>query len=212
MKITLTISLQVILIALATSSADATVVVSCRDLGGGIAEFSYDALTESLLVRAFALNITVDHGATIESIFDYKVGESTVDDPGYGIFAGTIQIDPQGNVVDWGTPIAPTDSPGADGTGLGTNKIVVEMGSLYNSEENAPLLSDTLFKISIDWHNAILINVSIAENPERGGIVMENPNINPVVQLVGCTLVPEPSTLLLLGLGVPMLSGFRKKR
>jgi len=183
-------------------AATATVVVSCQDLGNGVAEFSYDASDESVLVRAFALDITVDSGATIESIFDYKVGQSTAEDPGYGIFPGSIVIDPDNGGV--GSPVVNPDEPGALG-GLGTSGVTVEMASLYEGQENAPLASDTLFRIAIDWHGAVAVDVAIAQNTIRGGIVMEEPEYNPTIQLVGCTLVPEPAALLLLGVGVVLL-------
>lgn len=183
--------------------ATATVVVTCQDLGGGVAQFSYNASDETILVTAFALDVTVNNGATIESIFDYKVGISTAVDPGYGIFPGSIVIDPDsGEFIDWGTPIAnPADYPADTLPGLGTYGITVEMGSLYEGEQNAPLVSDAIFKIAIDWNNATMVNVNIALNTIRGGIVMEDSDYNPNIELLGCNLIPEPTTLLLLGLG-----------
>jgi hypothetical protein len=176
-----------------------------------VAEFSYDASDEPTLVRAFALDITVNNGATIESIFDYKVGLSTAANPGYGIFPGSILIDEEtGAVIDWGTPIGSGDYPYTL-PGLGTYGITVEMGSFYVGLDNAPLVSDTLFKITIDWNNASAVDVDIALNTIRGGIVMEDPEYNPTIELVGCTLVPEPATVLLLGLGGLTLFRNRKK-
>ena len=194
----------VVVIVLSAPPTSATVIVTCADLGGGVAEFSYDASDEPVLVRAFSLDITVDSGATIESIFDYKVGISTAANPGYGVFPGSIDInDTTGEVDDWGTPIGSDYYPGTL-PGLGTYGITVEMASLYGGAENAPLVSDTLFKITIDWHNASAVNANIALNALRGGIIMEDGS-TPTVDLVGCTLVPEPATLLLLGLGAVML-------
>ncbi len=191
--------------------ATAAVVVTCQDLGGGVAQFSYDASGETGVVAAFALDITVDNGATIESIFDYKTGVSTAADPGYGIFEGSIEFGGEpGEVVDWGTPIADPDSPGGTLPGLGTYGITVEMAALYNLgvPADAPLVSDTLFKIAIDWNNATMVNVNIALYAVRGGIVMQG-GATPNSELLGSTLVPEPTTLLLLGLGGLML---RRKR
>jgi len=190
----------VVLITLSAPLASATVVVTCTDLGGGVAEFSYDASDEPVLVRAFNLDITLNNGATIESIFDYKVGLSTAADPGYGIFPGKIVI---GGPIDWGTPIASGGYPGTL-PGLGTYGITIEMGSLYSGLDNAPLVSGTLFKITIDWNNASAVDVDIAINTFRGGIVMEDGDI-PTIELVGCTLIPEPATLLLLSLGAVIL-------
>jgi hypothetical protein len=194
---------SVALIMLSTPLASADVVVTCTDLGSGVAEFSYDASDEPALIRAFALDITVNNGATIESIFDYKVGESTAANPGYGIFPGSILID-EGVVIDWGTPIGSGNYPSTL-PGLGTYGITVEIASFYEGIDNAPLVSDTLFKITIDWNNASTVDVDIALNTIRGGIVMEDPEYYPAIELVGCTLVPEPSTLFLLVLGAVML-------
>jgi hypothetical protein len=196
-KMRMTVSILVVL--LLASPAVATVIVTCRDLGNWIAEISYDASGEPNLVKAFALDITVDGGATIDSISDYKVGMSTATDPGYGIFPGSIQI-VNGEVIDWGTPVADPTYPGTQ-PGLGTSGITIEMGSLYSGAENAPLVSDTLCKITVNPQGASVVHISIAENIIRGGIVMENPEYIPTVSLVGCTLVPEPATLLLFGLG-----------
>ena len=208
-KVRMTVS--ILAVVLLASPAMATVVVTCTDLGNWIAELGYDASGESCLVRAFALDITVDAGATIESIGDYKIGESTAADPGYGIFPGSIIIDPTGEVIDWGTPVAdPCDLPSDTKGGIGTSGITIEMGSLYSGAENAPLFSDTLCKITVDPHGTSVVHISIAENITRGGIVMENPEYIPTVSLIGCTLVPEPATLLLLGLGGLVLRKFNR--
>ena len=179
--------------------ATATVVVTCQDLGGGVAEFSYDASGETGNVGGFALDVTVGNGATIESIFDYKTGVSTAADPGYGIFG-----------FGRSTPVADPISLGTL-PGLGTYGITIEMGAIYNLAfpEDAPLVSDTLFKIAIDWNNATAVNVNIALNAVRGGIVMLGGGSPSEVELNGVTLIPEPTTLLLLGLGGLML---RRKR
>ena len=201
-KISVFVLITVAMIVSLIQPATATVVVTCQDLGGGVAQFSYNASDETILVRAFALDVTVNNGATIESIFDYKVGISTADDPGYGIVPGSIVID-SGEVIDWGTPIA---NPAADTLpGLGTSGITVEMGSLYKGEQNAPLVSDAIFKIAIDWNNATMVNVNIALNTTRGGIVMEDSDYNHNIELLGRTLIPEPATLLLLALGAVMV-------
>lgn len=194
-----------VLIMLSAPLASADVVVSCSDLGGGVAEFSYDASDEPVLIKAFALDITVNNGATIDSVFDYKIGESTAAQPGYGIFPGSIIIDGNtGVVIDWGTPIGSGDYPDTL-PGLGTYGVTIEMASLYEGIENAPLVSDTLFKMAIDWNNTSMVDVDISLNAIRGGIVMEDPDYHPALELVGCTLVPEPSTLLLFCLGAVII-------
>ncbi|MFH1369957.1 MAG: PEP-CTERM sorting domain-containing protein [Planctomycetota bacterium] len=199
--------LAVIVALLFSSESKGTVGVSCHDLGAGIAEIRYDASGESVLVRAFALDITVSGGATIESVFDYMAGESTIADPGYGIFPGRFRefIDPDN--PDWNNPdYNPLAFPGDPGAlpGLGSYGITIEMGSLYEGIENAPLVADTLFKFSIDWHGSSEVFVDISLNELRGGIILEDTTI-PDVDLVGCILVPEPMTVGLLALGALFL-------
>jgi len=84
------------------------------------------------------------------------------------------------------------------------------MGSLYEGEQNAPLVSDAIFKIAIDWNNATMVNVNIALNTTRGGIVMEDSDYNHNIELLGHTLIPEPATVLLFSLG--SLALLRKRR
>jgi hypothetical protein len=205
----LVLLLFLLIVVLASNRANGPVIVSCRDLGGGVAELSYDASRESLLVKAFALDITVGGGATIEGVFDYKIGESTSVDPGYGIFPGTMVIE-DGNVVDWGNPVAPADDPGAL-PGLGSYGITIEMASLYDGAENAPLVIDTLLKFAVDWHGASEVNVEISLNEVRGGVILEDSTAADV-DLNGCVLVPEPGTILLLGLGLAIVNKKAKRK
>jgi hypothetical protein len=135
-------------------------------------------------------------------VFDYKIGESTIADPGYGIFPGTIVYE-DGIVIDWGTPVAPADDPGAL-PGLGSYGITIEMGSLYDGIENAPLVTDTLLKFSVDWHGAPEVIVDISLNELRGGVILED-STTAGVDLVGCVLVPEPMAIGLLCLGALFL-------
>jgi hypothetical protein len=150
----------------------------------------YDATSEPNRVRAFALNIELSDAfgadnAVIESVSDYFVGECNATEKGYGIFPGTISIDGSGNVTDWGTPVAVNDTPGAVGTGLGTKKIVIEMGSLY-TDANAPAKSGILFKFRV---NDKACGITISENTERGGIVMENPDEAVDVNMPGAVVI-----------------------
>lgn len=166
--------------------ASASVVITCEQQpyahfsaprDGNLITVKYDATTEANNVRAFGLEIElIDNNglnnAVITGVEGYFVGECTAGSQGYGIFPGTIQIDGGGVVTDYGTPVAPSTDPGAAGTGLGTNKIVVEMGSLYTGA-NSPPNQGILLKFRVN--NKVCL-VDISENPERGGVVMENPD------------------------------------
>jgi len=191
----LTNLIAAVIIMLLARPTTATVIVAAEDLGGCIVEFTYDSSDESSLIRAFGLDITVDHGATIESIFDCS--------PYYNVYPGSIVIG-DGGVDDSGSPVAEAGSFGALG-GLGTGGITIEMGSLYIDPEDAPPVSDSLFKLGIDLHDASMANINIALNTVRGGIVMEDTGCNPTIDLIGCTVNPEPATILLLTFGTLML-------
>ena len=124
--------------------------------------------------RAFGLNITVTDGNIIDINVPFE-GECDDVNRGYGIFPGTITIS-DGVPGPWGTPVAPGDAPGAEDTGLDTNTIVVEMGSLY-TDNNCPDACDMLFYIVVNLD----CNVTIAGNAARTGtgsggkgVVLEN--------------------------------------
>ena len=150
-----------------TAPAFAAVTISCVDEGGGIVAIKYSVSGEASRVRAFALELSVDQGAIL-NITDFNVGECNSLKKGYGIFMGSIKIDEQGDVTDYNNPVAPLDAPD-DPCQLGSDKITVEMGSLYE-DSNFPADNGTLFKIKV----CIDCNVSVDTNVLRGGVILEN--------------------------------------
>jgi hypothetical protein len=191
------LTLAILLLASYAWATDVT--ITCTDEGGGIVRIDY-AVTGSPKVRAFALDITVDKG-TINEISNFKIGESTTDSKGYGIFPANfsryITVDPNtSQVITWDvnnyTPIADANDPNALG-GLGTGGITVEMGALYyptaDNSPNAPDMTETLFKIKVSQS----CNVSITQNMTRGGVVLTDPSITPTVHLIGCPVTVIPS-------------------
>jgi hypothetical protein len=177
--------------------AEATVIMSGTQLSTTPLNVtvSYDSTSEPLLVRAFALDLRVTNGARITAISNYKVGPSTAESPGYGIFPGSIVIGPDGTVISYGTPVEPAGLPGTLG-GLGTSGITVALGTIYSGEENAPGRIGDLFTITVDK----ACNLTIAPNSLWGGIVLENAAsanmVAPVIQII-----PEPATVVLIGMG-----------
>ena len=168
-------------VVMLTAPAWAGVAITVTDLGDGMAGIDYSG-TE--LVRAFALDITVDAG-TIGAISDFAVGD---DNNGYGIFPASfsrnIVVDPvTGDVSDWAvadyTPVADAGDPGALG-GLGTNGITIEMGSLYDTK--APPLSGRLCVITCSEP----CKVTVTTNATRGNVVLEDAS-EAVVDLAGAT-------------------------
>jgi hypothetical protein len=150
--------------------------------------------TEPNHVRAFALNIYCSNDANI-AIVD-------INDAHYKIYPGSIDINSTTGVVDNnGTPVCyksdyTSGTPAYDGTLIGPpdSNMTLEMGSLYAggpSSVNAPPSSGWLIKFSVNKSTCI----TLAENAIRGGVsvgepngavVMENPDQEVDVTLVGC--------------------------
>lgn len=169
-KIILTLAL-----VLLAAPAFADVEIILTDLGDGVVQISYDASTETQLVRAFALNIVATDGNIID-INDYAVGD---DNGGYGIFpgsfAGNISVNPTTGMVDsWVgspaayTPVAPAGDPDAQGDIPGP-AITIEMGSLYTTA--APAATGVLCTITVDENAS---KVCVTGNAIRGNVVLED--------------------------------------
>ena len=139
-------------------------------------------------VRAFALNIEVTAGVNIVDVNNYFEGDCNATSKGFGIFLDTINgidVNDKGGVEEWGSPVADACSPGAAGTGIGTSKVVIGMGALYE-DGNQPLLSGTLCKIRVN--GSCTVNVT-EEDTYRGGVVLED-GTSTDANLTGATNVP----------------------
>ncbi len=169
--------LSIVLAALMLATPALAAVRITAEADGDLTAIKY--ATDGEKVRAFALDITVDAGEII-AISDFMRGESTAENPGYGIFPANfgryIMIDPNsGEVADWAaedyTPVADPCDPGALG-GLGTDGITIEMGALYyptdDSSPNAPPNSGTLFKLMLSEDASLTVSL----NEIRGGVVL----------------------------------------
>jgi hypothetical protein len=152
--------------------------------------------TDGEKVRAFALDIVADVG-TIDGISDFIRGESTAENPGYGIFPANfgryITVDADtGEVTAWDvndyTPVADPCDPGALG-GLGTAGITIEMGALYyptdDSSPNAPGDTGMLCKLTLSEQ----ANLTVTLNEARGGVVLTDPDVAAEVDLSQATNV-----------------------
>jgi len=125
--------------------------------------------TSDVNVRAFALDINVDNGTNIgdNAPTGFLRGESiSTTGKGYGIFPGRFRdfIDPVAQ--DWGDanymPVTPAGAPGAEGTGLGLPRMVVELGTLYSGGPNTPDLSGTLFTFDVNSEGKADCNLTVA--------------------------------------------------
>jgi len=153
--------------------AMAAVTVTCVDNGNGSASIYYDARGEAELVRAFGLDVEVDNGAKVS-------GVNSVNSD-YYIYPGTIQIT-DGNVISWGSPVAPANDPGAK-SGLGTGGVTLELGSLYAAGDGnlTPDPCGLLCTVKLSGKN-VDCNMTVSTNVTRGGVVMEDtatPSVGP---------------------------------
>jgi hypothetical protein len=167
---------------LMATPAMAAVDITCAQVGDtNVVEISFNN-SEPNKVRAIALDISTDvNFAAIECVH-----------ADYYIFPGTIDIDAQGQVDDYGTCEAvPSQHPDTLG-GLDTNGITVEMGSLYEAGVDPdPVQSGVIVRLTLDA-NCEDHEISIAENVIRAGIVMENPDEVPPLNITGCTVSLPP--------------------
>lgn len=170
--------LVVAVLMVAAAPALADVDITCTyDIDSNTVTVNY-SVSEPNKVRAFALDITVDSPAAINTI-DYN-------DPNYWVYPGSIVI-ASGAVTDYGSPDANSiDFPMGTLPGLDSNGVTIEMGSLYSptgdNETNAPGWSGTLLKFTV-CHVFDGCKVKITENAIRGGIVLTNPNVVPTTNL-----------------------------
>ncbi len=149
------------------------VTITAVDEGGGVVRVGY---ADGNGIRAFALDITLDNGATFTSISDYKTGESNSASPGFGIFPGRFRdyiapANPNWSDVNY-SPVAPVGDPDNNDTGLGGNYITVELGSLYSGDANKPLAAGTLFKLHCTGNGDA--NLCVKLNATRGNVVKED--------------------------------------
>ena len=171
----------------------ATVTIEVNDVGGGWASIRYSADAN---VSGFGLKVTADSGAIFTDINDYNVGECTASVQGYGIFPDNFGLyievnETTGEVDNWDdpnyTPVAPSDAPGASGTGLDTNTLILEMGALYE-EGNEPALSGTLILVEVNED----CSVGVEGDTTRGNVVLTDGNEASVDYVCGfITLVTD---------------------
>ncbi len=158
---------------IAAAPAWASVNISAVQVGyNNDVIISYDASSEPNLVRAFALDIQIGN--------DSNIVEVTALNSDYYIHPGTIQIDAQGKVTDYGSPVAPqSDLPSGTLPGLDSNGITIEMASLYSpvgpGSPNAPTQTGDLVSIIVDNDTCLTISANVARAGPTG-VVMEDPD------------------------------------
>lgn len=165
---------------LSTFSVRAAVEVSVEP-GNGLAWIRYHC-TAGELVRAFALDVTVDKGRILE-VSDFFVGESTATAQGYGIFPGSFRdhVVVRGKPpIGWApgrySPVAVrTDDPENTLPGLGASGVTLEFGGLWDPSDPAavPAKRGTLCALRVSEGTTVRLNA----NQRRGGVVSADPNV-----------------------------------
>lgn len=179
------VSILLLTMACTTIPVWASVNISCAQVGDtNEVIISFDATSETNLIRAFALDIRLDNDANIMEVIGIN--------PDYYIYPGTILIDASGNVIDYGTALAEySDLPSGTLSGLDSNGITIEMASLYApvgpGSPNAPAKSGDLVSIRIDRTTGITISANVARAGPTG-VVMEDPNEVVEVNFTSCSV------------------------
>jgi hypothetical protein len=167
-------TLILLLVLLFVTPALGAVTINCTKesvaQGSAVVRIDYNVTGAPPKVRAFALDVSIDANcATITNVTNYSGGTGNK----YGIFPGTIDLTDPYNPI-WNTPVAPSDDPGAEGCGIGTSCVVLEMGSLYEPNLSGPSDSSTLCKLHLGAPGGSICHVSIAVENTRGGVVLED--------------------------------------
>lgn len=152
--------------------------------------------TAGEIVRAFALDVTVDQGQII-AISDFFRGPSSASEQGYGIFPASFRdhlASIPGTNTDWNlssyTPLAvPADKPADTLPGLESSGVTLEFGGLWDPDALAaiPGSAGTLCALRISKRAM----VSLAANSSRGGVVQVD-NFLPVVPEFTEAMVQPP--------------------
>ena len=177
-----------LIVWLFAATTQATVRVVVRDTNG-VAWITYQC-TAGEVVRAFALNVSVDQGQ-IFGISDYFVGVSQPGSKGYGIFPASFRdhatVSSATNVsydLTQYNPLAVlADNHGGTLPGLKSSGVTLELGALWDASVAgaAPGSSGTLCAL----HLTRAANVSVAPNISRGGIILSPSDILAQVQFIG---------------------------
>jgi len=177
----------ILLITLLLITQVQAVVLTCAKEDGNVVRIDYNSTDEKSLPIAFALDVTVDNGATIEKVYDYKVGDSNAASRGFGIFPASIKFDENNEIVDWGSPVG--------GGSMGTSAVTLGMASRYTGPENAPSKTGTLCRVLVNTNGAQTVNFKVAQNIGWGGVMLENgtPAKYSAVGVTLGTVTPPPA-------------------
>jgi hypothetical protein len=160
----------------------------------GVALVEYQC-TAGELVRAFALDVSVDRGQIL-GVSGFFRGDSKTGATGYGIFPASFRDHINvgtGTNIDWSTsgytPLAvPADSPGDTLPGLNSSGVTLELGALWDPTvpAAAPGPAGTLCALTLSQP----AQVSVAANVSRGGVVSAFPDLVITPVFIGTPVGP----------------------
>jgi hypothetical protein len=190
--------LAILISYLFATGAGATVRVFVQDTNG-LAAIKYQC-TAGEVVRAFALNVTVDNGVIL-GISNFLRGPGTPLASGYGIFPAAFRdyvTVSSGTNADFTsvnyTPLATVaDSPADTLPGLNSSGITLEFAALWDpaAPALAPPSIGTLCLIQISRR----ANVTISANTSRGGLVAAPSDLSLASQFIAAEVDPEIAIL-----------------
>ncbi len=184
---------MIMTLCLVTVLARASVQVYVQG-SNGLANINY-VCTAGEVVRAFALDVTVDSGQIL-GITNYFRGLSTAAARGYGVFPASFRDNVtvlSGTNADW-TPAAysplavPADNPGGTLPGLGSNGVTLEFGAIWDPTipAAAPPATGTLCALMLSR----TARVTVGPNAARGGIIPSPPDLNITPVFTGALVGP----------------------
>lgn len=168
--------------------------------GNAAALIKYEC-TAGEVVRAFALNVSVDRGRIV-GISDFFRGLSTAAAQGYGVFPASFRdhlASLPGTNIDWTvsgyTPLANVaDNPSGTLAGLNSSGVTLEFGALWDPNVAAavPPPAGTLCALRISQR----ATVSVAPNLPRGGVLGTEPDLVLATVFEGAVVQPPEITSL----------------
>jgi hypothetical protein len=185
--------LVLFLICLLVASARGEVRVFVREESRAAA-IKYEC-TGGEVVRAFALNVSVDRGF-ITGISNFFKGESTPAAQGYGIFPAAFRDQitvGTGTNINWDVPgysplAVVSDRPADTLPGLNSSGVTLEFGGLWDPTMPGavPPAAGTLCTLQISQ----AANVTVAANVSRGGVIPASSDITITPTFTGAFVDP----------------------
>lgn len=188
---------------LATASAGVRVFVQSSN---AVAWVNYEC-TEGEVVRAFALDVSVDRGRII-GISEFFRGLSTAANQGYGIFPAAFRDHitiGSGSNINWDvsgyTPLAVmSDNPVDTLAGLDSSGVTLEFGGLWDPNISAAVPGPTGALCLL--HVSAGATVTVKANVSRGGVVSSKPGVILAPVFTGAFVQPPEITDLSLTNGL----------